>query len=463
MKSRLVWLGAVLLLASTAAARDLEDILKEKKVIDAVEANEAKAAKERQQAATDKAVLGIPQFPEWLTRVTFFGDVRVRNEAFFRKTDEDRNRDRFRLRFGAKVKATDEAEFGFKLASGNASDPISNNQTFTDEFTFKTINIANAYVKLMPSKSLGFDRPYFSLMGGKFDFPMYVPPAPSMLVFDRDLTPEGFFESLKAVEEKEGFLRGVALNLGQWIFEENSNTGEGVLYGFQGVANMALGDVLWNFGVGDYYYQNESSIAVARNKNTALNITNTVTLSDGTVVGGRPIDPTKFGPNKDGISAPTTDAAGNVVPGKPITIKKLNSPFNDFDVATDFVIPTGMPAWPARAFGEYVKNIDASSSDDQGFVGGVGIGAAKDPGDINFTYEYERLETDAVISAFSESDFGGRDTGTNTKAHVLQVGYVLNKYVSVQSTAWIAKPIDNVSGRKTDTDYRWQFDVSGKF
>jgi len=45
MKSRLVWLGAVLLLASTAAARDLEDILKEKKVIDAVEANEAKAAK----------------------------------------------------------------------------------------------------------------------------------------------------------------------------------------------------------------------------------------------------------------------------------------------------------------------------------------------------------------------------------------------------------------------------------
>jgi len=40
---------------------------------------------------------------------------------------------------------------------------------------------------------------------------------------------------------------------------------------------------------------------------------------------------------------------------------------------------------------------------------------------------------------------------------------VLNKYVSVQSTAWIAKPVDNVSGRKTDTDYRWQFDVSGKF
>jgi putative porin len=464
MKSRLVWLGAVLLLASTAAARDLEDILKEKKVIDAIEANEAKAAKERQQAATDKAVQGIPQFPDWLNRVTFFGDVRVRNEAFFRKTDRDRIRDRFRLRFGAKVKATDEAELGLKLVSGNASDPISNNQTFTDEFTFKTINIGNAYLKLMPYKSLGLDRPWLTLMGGKFDIPAYVAPAPSQLVFDRDLTPEGFWESLKLVEEKEGFLRGIALSMGQWIFEENSNTGEAAIYAFQGVGNMALGDILWNIGVADYKYVDPSSIAVARNRNTALNITNTVTLSDGTVVGGRPIDPTRFGPNKDGIAAPTVDpTTGVTVPGKPITIKKFDSEFNDLNLVTDFTIPTGMAAWPARVFGDYVKNTDASGSDDQGFAAGAGIGSSKDPGDINFTYEYERLETDAVISAFSESDFGGRDTGTNTKAHVLQVGYVLNKYVTVQSTAWIAKPVDNVSGRKTDTDYRWQFDVSGKF
>jgi len=464
MKRRLWWLvGVAWLVAGTATARDLEDILKEKKVIDAVEANEAKAAKERQQSATDKAVSSIPALPDWVKMVTFFGDVRVRNELFLRKDDKDRNRDRFRLRFGAKVKANDETEIGLKLASGNASDPISNNQTFTDEFTFKNINIANAYLKLMPSKSIGLDRPWVTLMGGKFDQPMYVPPSPNMLVFDKDLTPEGFWESLKPVEEKEGVLRGLAVNLGQWILEENSKTGEAAIYGFQGVGNLALGDILWNVGVADYKFVDASSIAVARNKNTALSITNTVTLSDGEVVGGKPIDPSTAGPNKNGTTAATTDpTTGATIPGKPITITKFNSEFNDLNVGTDVLIPTGMPAFPVRVFGDFVKNTEAKGSDDQGYQGGVSIGALKDPGDFQFTYAYERLETDAVVSAFSDSDFG-HDGGTNTKAHILQAGVVLNKYVTLLSTAWIDKPIRNVSGRNPETDHRWQVDLLGKF
>src|ERR1700752_2236161 len=118
MKKRLVWLGALCLFASTAAARDLEDILKEKKIIDAQEANEVKANKEKAAAPA------LPALPGWLNAVTFSGDVRVRNEAFFRKDTPDRNRDRFRLRFGAKVKVNNETEMGLRLASGTASDPI---------------------------------------------------------------------------------------------------------------------------------------------------------------------------------------------------------------------------------------------------------------------------------------------------------------------------------------------------
>ena len=138
MKRVLISLSAAWLLASTAGARDLEDILKEKKIIDPIEANEAKAAKERAQAATDKAVSGMPTLPDWVKMVTLFGDVRVRNEVFFRNGDKDRDRERFRLRFGAKIKANDETELGFKLASGNANDPISNNQTFDSAFTKNT-------------------------------------------------------------------------------------------------------------------------------------------------------------------------------------------------------------------------------------------------------------------------------------------------------------------------------------
>jgi hypothetical protein len=444
MKKRLVWLSAVCLLATTAAARDLEDILKDKKVIDAVEANEAKAAREKQQAATDKALASIPPLPEWVKMVTLFGDVRVRNESFFQDGSNDRVRQRFRLRFGAKVRPSDEMELGFKLASGDANDPISNNQTFSGDFTFKNINIANAYIKLTPSKSIGLDRPWLTVTGGKFDQPMYVPPvSPNMLVWDRDLTPEGFFESLKAVDKKEGVLRGVALNLGQWIFQENSNTGEAAIYGFQGVGNFALGSALWNIGVADYKFVDPSSIAVDRNTNSQLKISNTVTLSNGTVVGGK-------------LVSPSVDDEGN-----PVTLVKLNNGFNVLDIGTDLTIPTGFPALPLRPFGDFAHNTEANN-DENGYQGGLAVGKYVDPGDYFFSYTYEYLETDAVISAFSDSDFG-RDGGTNTKAHILQGGYVLTKNLSLLSTAWIDKPVDNVAGRNPNTDVRWQVDVVGKF
>lgn len=419
-------------------------------------------AKEASKAEKSAATAPEPSLPEWVSRITPFGDVRVRNEGFFRDGDPDRNRDRFRLRFGAKVKVNDETELGFKLVSGNASDPISNNVTASDEFTFKNISIGNAYLKIAPSKSIGLDRPWVTLMGGKFDVPFYRIPGPAQPVFDGDLTPEGFFESVKPIESKDGVLRGLALNLGQWIFQENSSTGEGAVYAFQGLATFAFGDVLWNVAVGDFKFVKASSIAVARNRNTALNVTNNVTLSDGTVVGGRQIDPTKFGPKKDGFAAPTVDADGNTVPGKAITISKYNSEFNEVDIGTDLLVPTGMPSFPLRFFFDFVKNTEASGSDDQGFQGGATIGASKDPGDLFFTYAYERLETDAVISAFSESDFG-HDGGTNTKAHILQAGYVLLKGVSLISTAYIDEPVRDVAGRNSNTDVRWQVDVIAKF
>src|SRR5262245_16417837 len=279
-------IGLIVLLAAATPARDLEDILRDKKIIDANEASEAKAAKEKEQAATEKALASIPQ---WVKMVTLFGDVRIRNESFFQEGTEDRIRQRFRLRFGAKINPTDEMEFGFKLASGNANDPISTNVTFTDEFTFKNINIANAYIKLAPSKSIGLDRPWVTVMGGKFDQPFYVPPTQWQVVYDQDLTPEGFFETLKLVDQKDGVLRSLALNLGQFIFQENSNTGEAAIYGFQGVGTAAIGKALWTVGVADYHYVDPSSIAVARNTNSQLNITNFVTLSDGEVVGGLPV------------------------------------------------------------------------------------------------------------------------------------------------------------------------------
>ena len=464
-----VGIGRVLLtlclLTSPAFARTLEDILEDKKILSPEEANEAKAAKEKEQAATEKALASIPQMPEWLKMVTLFGDARVRNESFFQDGTKDRIRQRFRLRFGFRVNPTDEIEFGFKLASGNSNDPISNNQTFTDEFTPKSINIANTYVKLSPSHSIGLDRPWLTVTGGKFDQPFYVPPTPNQLVYDPDLTPEGFFEALKVVDQKEGWLRTVALNMGQFIFQENSNTGEAAIYGFQGLTSMAFDKVMFNFGPAVYHYNDPSSIAVARNSNTSLQITNCVELSDKEVICGKSANPATAGPNKNGMTDPVVDpVTGEVVtPAKPITITRLISPFTVVDFPMDLLIPTGLPRWPVRVFGDYAFNADArSSAADQGYQGGFTIGTNKDPCDFWFSYAYEQLETDAVISAFTNSDFGPIG-GTNVKGNVLQAGYVLTKNLSLLSTATITKPVDNVSGVNTNTTVRWQVDAIAKF
>jgi Putative porin len=465
MKKRLGWFGVICLLATTAGARDLEDILKDKGVIDATEANEVKASREKQQAATEKVLAAIPTLPEWVKMVTLFGDVRIRNETFFQEGTKDRIRQRFRLRFGAKINPNDEMEFGFKLASGNPNDPISNNQTFTDEFTFKNINIANAYVKLSPSHSIGLDRPWVTVMGGKFDQPFYVPPTPNQLVWDPDLTPEGFFETIKAVDLKEGWFRTLALNMGQFIFQENSNTGEAAIYGFQGLMSLAFDKVMFNLAPAVYHYNDPSSIAVARNTNNQLQITNCVQLSDGEVICGRSVNPATAGPNKNGMTSPVVDpVTGEVItPAQPITISRLVSPFTEVDIPMGLLIPTGLPKWPVQLYGDYVINADSRGPGaDQGYQGGFTLGLSKDPCDLWFSYAYERLDTDAVISAFTNSDMGPIG-GTNVKGHVLQAGYVLTKNLSLLSTAWITEPVDDAGISNTNTAYRWQVDVIGKF
>ena len=428
MHTVVMWLVIIFLgvLGGESSARDLEEILKQKGVLSEKEVSESRA---------EPSV--APALPDWVKKLTLSGDIRVRNETFFRDGDPDRIRQRFRLRLGAKAAVNEETEIGMKLASGDGDDPISNNQTFTDVFTFKEINITNGYLKLAPAKSLGMARPYVTLLGGKFDTPTYVP---TKLVLDGDLTPEGFFEALHLVSAKEGFLRLLQVNLGQWVAQELSKRGDGAIFVFQAVGGMAFSDrVSANVGVGDYVFHKPSTIAGARNTSDKLVVTNKVVLADGSRLGGRKIDPAKDG-----------------------QIAALVSDFNLLNAGTDFTVDTGSARWPLKLFGDYVRNTGAEGGQDTGFEVGAGIGAVKEPKDLNFVYAYERLETDAVMSTITDSDFG-RDGATNTQGHILQLNYVLLKGLQFSSTAFITEPIENVAGRNSKTDYRWQVDLIAKF
>ena len=74
--------------------------------------------------------------PEWLKGIKFGGDLRLRYETIFNRTDEpDRNRGRFRLRFNFAKKLCDELDVVIRIASGDSNSATSTNQTFDDSFS----------------------------------------------------------------------------------------------------------------------------------------------------------------------------------------------------------------------------------------------------------------------------------------------------------------------------------------
>jgi type II secretory pathway pseudopilin PulG len=69
--------------------------------------------------------------PDWLKRVTLFGDMRFRFEGFYNQPSSEgtkvtaNNRERIRARIGLKFAPTDEVAFTVRATSGNPNDPIS--------------------------------------------------------------------------------------------------------------------------------------------------------------------------------------------------------------------------------------------------------------------------------------------------------------------------------------------------
>src|SRR5215204_2109309 len=112
---------------------------------------QAKAVEELKKTT----VADVKKNIDWLNRISFFGDIRVRHEGFYQDTIGARNRQRLRLRFGARIQISDELEGSVRLVSGDPNEIIANNQTLTDVFTRKPINIDNAYITIRPGKTLG--------------------------------------------------------------------------------------------------------------------------------------------------------------------------------------------------------------------------------------------------------------------------------------------------------------------
>jgi hypothetical protein len=454
MRKWIVAVGGAMLLANAAHARNLCDILKDKGVLNDVEYNECKAALEKEEAQTEKKAQEVvaSKWPKWLDMLTPFGDLRIRQEGFYEEGLIANNRFRLRARLGLLVNPTNEVQAGFRLASGNANDPISTNQTFEKEFTRKPFNLDWAYLSLKPMQVFGWDRQWVSITGGKFPVSAY---RTSELVWDDDLSPEGFWQGFNLLDSKEGFLRGLKVNAFQWTVDQVRAGADPYMFGGQGVFDTALGSAgVWTSGLADYYYVNMNEVAQNALNPTSSNFNSSLANSN------------------DVIPQPTG----------PITGYKYGFNILNVNSELDFTNPFGIGI-PAGGFFDFAYNTRAATRN-LGVYLGFGIGktfrdwyhdSLNKQGDWGMSYTWVHVEKDAVLSIFSYSDFiyaqqntpGNLVGSTNVTGSIVRFDYALFSFMQLTAKAHIVNALDRAINNApligNPTLVRTQFDVLFRF
>ena len=293
------------------------------------------------------------------------GDVRYRHEMIDKEGKDTRTRHRVRARVELKAKVNDELKAGVKLASGS-SDPVSSNQTLDDSFSSKGINLDKAYFDWSP-EALGGAH----ILGGKMGQPWI---CVSDLVWDGDLNPEGLAVKLSAGEDVS-----VTATAGGFWLDERSSDDDAMLYAGQ-VALVVKSGIELTVGAGYYHF----------------------TEMEGRTVLADPED--SFGNSATDVLADD---------GETVESQTYNNEFQELEVFAEAKMKAG--GYPVKVYGQYVVNGDADA-DDTGYLVGLGFGKAKEPGQVEFGYNYRELEKNAVVGALTDSDsFGGGTDGSGHK------------------------------------------------
>jgi hypothetical protein len=437
----------------------------------------AEATEEQVQRAVDKAEAARAKTaklpPDWLSYFTPFGDVRFRFEGFYNQphlADQvvtANNRERIRARVGLRFAYSDELAATVRLASGNPNDPISTNQTLTGNFTPFNINLDWAYLTLAPGNTFGIRPGLVTVNAGKFPNPMF---RVGELVFDEDLSPEGLNEIVALLGSPLGDPQGLGLDqvklfAEQWTFSQINNRQDGWMIGGQVNPSLHIGPVQIEAGIGQYGWINPDQIAQATSRNT------TAFTAAGAPVANSNFNSSLINTNQivvQHIQPPTQPGAKQ--PAAFSATTGFLSSFNQTNFTLSATVPNVVQAQPVRFFFDFVHNWGAVGPNKAlGLQAGLRVGQTKVLGDWSAYALYEYLQQDAVISAFTWSDFGLG--GTNQKGPLIGFDYQLLNPLTLSARAyftnfinhpWVASPgTSNFVNNPTQT--RFQLDAIMKF
>ena len=396
-----------------------------------------------------------------LGNFSFSGDLRVRGETFHGGTlTTPRNRERFRLRFNVNAKLTDEIFGGLTVASGDSTDPISTNQTFTNFYQRKFFAIDKAFLTYKPKWFAKVGGGEIELTAGKYAYPWYR----TELTWDNDVNPEGFAESVSWKIPNPVFERFSLVGFQTYVSESGSGP-DSVMNGGQIQTYFKLGPRVRFTGYGGFYdFLRADAVRVAQS-----NVT--VRISGGPC--GSSASPLCSGsiPNSAALTGSTNANSANAT--------QFASKFGIADLIGRFDVRTNSSRWPVMAQFNYAVNTRACTNrtstgapvvptgapcnpkDRDAYWAELQLGQTRERGDWNFGYTFIRIEREAVLGAFNFSDLPAPSNELN---HRVNIGYQLYRNVTFN---WIGlfgrQLVTPASPTKEDILRRLQFDLIYKF
>ena len=395
--------------------------------------------------------------PSWIDRIAFNGDIRLRyeNDSFssnnapvaalnntvrnanISNSTEDRNRFRVRARLGADLEVNDWLKGGLRLTTGTLTDPVSPNQTEEVNKGKYTVGLDRAYLAASPL-------PWLSVKGGRFSNPFLH----TDLVWDPDLALDGVAATFtpKFNDSWSSFTTVGAFPIEEIQSSEVNDAEDKWLYALQtGIKWQAENRSTAKLGIAYYDYKNVEGQS---------NLTGLDSFS-GTVPAFRQKGNNTFDINSLNGGLP---GSNNIA---------LASQFELINVTGQIDLLTFDPVHVTLT-GDYVKNIGFDEKEilkrtgvnykeenegyqmrlDVGhnsFNGGANVEVK--PNDWQVSLAYKRLEADAVLDAFTDSDF--HLGGTDAKGWLVGGNYAIDKNAWVGARYFSA---DAISGPPLSID-----------
>jgi hypothetical protein len=367
-------------------------------------------------------------------RFRFNGDVRVRGESFFQNGVADRNRARVRVRFGFDGKLNEDFIAGIALATGSLGDPTSTNETFTNFFDRKTIALDRGFITYNPVAHR-----WVSVTGGKFAYTWIRTP----MTFDNDLNPEGFSEKF-SFDLHSSVIKNFTVMGMQLLFNESTGGTDSYAIGGQASTKLQLGR-FWSTtaSFSALKWNNVDSLLNA----SAFSVAQSPGEGPGCKGGVQGLPASTGGANCVFASNNFTNAVTTV--GTPHFYSQFL--YADFILNNQFKTPWAR--LPFNVLGEFIENPQAKAhplgstgavrndlgSQNKAYMVDVSIGQQKNKNDIQVGYAWNRIEQDAVLASFVESD---QRTQTNVLQNRFYALWRLRSNTTASYTYWFGRTLN---------------------